>query len=138
MAHTSPALFLGAVSTFLSLLPMAFNPLTYVVKYFFGMYAVCVGVGLLSSFLLLPGVLALISTVSDAMYDALSAAIASSRLRPFDDGSEGRNLPTLVSASANPAAEPSKKESWAVSHPRSESTVAACPRGSDEFFAGLF
>jgi predicted RND superfamily exporter protein len=117
MAHTSPALFLGAVSTFLSLLPMAFNPLTYVVKYFFGMYAVCVGVGLLSGFLLLPGVLALISTVSDAMYDAVSAAIASSRLRPFDDGSEGRNLPTLVSVSANPAAEPSKKEGWAVSHP---------------------
>ena len=36
-AHTSPALVQSVVSTLLSLLPLSFNPLTYVVKYFFGM-----------------------------------------------------------------------------------------------------
>merc|ERR1712032_442398 len=47
MAMTSPALIQGAVSTFLSMLPLAFNPIAFVVKYFFGMFAVLVAVGLL-------------------------------------------------------------------------------------------
>merc|ERR1711920_1005978 len=48
MSQTAPALVHGAVSTFVSILPLVLNPITFVVKYFFGMFGLLVGAGLLT------------------------------------------------------------------------------------------
>jgi len=65
MSQTAPALVHGAVSTFVSILPLALSPITFVVKYFFGMFALLVGAGLLTGLVALPGLLALLSPLSD-------------------------------------------------------------------------
>jgi hypothetical protein len=65
MSQTAPAVVYGAVSTFLGVLPLALSPITFAVKYFFGMFALLVGAGLLTGLVLLPGLLALLSPLSD-------------------------------------------------------------------------
>jgi len=65
MSQTAPALVHGAVSTFVSILPLVLNPITFVVKYFFGMFSLLVGAGLLTGLVALPGLLALLSPLSD-------------------------------------------------------------------------
>lgn len=65
MAHTFPALFEGSVSTLLSILPMAFNPVPFVVKYLFGIIALVVAVGVINGILIMPGLIGLISPLYD-------------------------------------------------------------------------
>merc|ERR1719197_598278 len=36
IAHTFPAIFEGSISTLLSVLPLAFHPMLFIVKYLFG------------------------------------------------------------------------------------------------------
>merc|ERR1719291_1407246 len=67
MSHTIPPLFQGAISTFLSMLPLAFHDIKFVMKYFFGVFSVLVAVGLLTGLVLLPALLALLSPISDAL-----------------------------------------------------------------------
>jgi hypothetical protein len=63
MAHTFPALFEGSVSTFLSILPMAFHPKLFIVKYFFGIIAMVVAVGMVNGFIVMPALMALLNPV---------------------------------------------------------------------------
>merc|ERR550525_103515 len=58
MSHTSPPLLQGAISTFLSMLPLAFHEIKFVMKYFFGTFSVLVAMGLLTGLVLLPALLA--------------------------------------------------------------------------------
>lgn len=67
MSHTCPPLLQGAISTLLSILPLAFHNINFVVKYFFGILSVLVAVGLLTGLVLLPALLALLSPVSGAL-----------------------------------------------------------------------
>merc|ERR1712032_1236253 len=95
MAMTSPALIQGAVSTFLSMLPLAFNPIAFVVKYFFGMFAVLVAVGLLTGVLLLPALLALFAPVSSLCHRGVASAAPGE--------SSGSQLPTILQQAPNDA-----------------------------------
>lgn len=61
MAHTFPALVEGSLSTFFSILPMAFHPTLFTVKYLFGIIAMVVGVGLINGLLIMPGLIGLAS-----------------------------------------------------------------------------
>merc|ERR1712232_1328330 len=60
MAHTFPALMDGAISTLLSILPLAFYPALFIVKYLFGIFAMVVAVGLLNGMVFVPALLALL------------------------------------------------------------------------------
>lgn len=74
MAHSFPALVEGALSTLVTVAPMAFFPKMFVVKYFFIMLALVVVVGLLNGCVILPGMLALLSSLTDNK--AKAAAVA--------------------------------------------------------------
>jgi hypothetical protein len=95
MAQTSPALIQGAVSTFLSMLPLAFNPISFVVKYFFGMFAILVAVGLLTGLLLLPGLLALFAPVSSLFQRGVASAVPGEKA--------GGPLPSILQQAPNHA-----------------------------------
>jgi hypothetical protein len=61
MADTFPALLEGSVTTLLGILPLAFHPITFFVKYIFGIIAIAVSVGLLNGVVFMPAMLALLS-----------------------------------------------------------------------------
>jgi len=63
MAHTFPALIEGSMSTFLSILPMAFHPMPFAVKYLFGILAMVIAVGMLNGILIMPGLISIASPV---------------------------------------------------------------------------
>merc|ERR1712241_681984 len=54
MAHTFPALIEGSLSTLCSILPLAFAPELFVVKYLFGIIALVVVVGMINGILVMP------------------------------------------------------------------------------------
>jgi hypothetical protein len=58
MAHTFPALMEGSVSTLLSVVPLAFHPMVFIVKYLFGIISLVVVVGLINGLLFMPALLA--------------------------------------------------------------------------------
>jgi hypothetical protein len=57
---TFPAVLLGGISTFVSLLPMGFSDLPFTRRYFFGLFVTVTGFGLLNGILVLPAMLGLI------------------------------------------------------------------------------
>merc|ERR1712176_1600422 len=63
MAHTYPALIEGSLSTICSILPLAFAPELFVVKYLFGIIALVVVVGMINGLLVMPALLCLLSSV---------------------------------------------------------------------------
>lgn len=60
LAHAGPALWCGSMSTILSLLPLAWNPVPFVTKYMFGPFAMIVAVGTFNGLCVLPVLLALL------------------------------------------------------------------------------
>merc|ERR1712232_1164293 len=61
MVHTFPALLEGVISTAIGIVPLAFHPTQFTVKYLFGIVALAVAVGALNGFVIMPGMLALLS-----------------------------------------------------------------------------
>jgi predicted RND superfamily exporter protein len=61
MAHTFPALFEGSVTTLLGIIPLAFHPIMFIVKYVFGILAITISVGLVNGLVFMPAMLALMS-----------------------------------------------------------------------------
>merc|ERR1712032_1695663 len=57
MCHTFPALVEGGLSTFVACAVMAFHPLVFIRKYFFGFVTMVVLVGLLNGMVFLPALL---------------------------------------------------------------------------------
>jgi len=100
MSHTSPPLLQGAISTFLSILPLAFHNIAFVMKYFFGIFSVLVAVGLLTGLVLLPALLALLSPLSDTLSRILhrgSARAVSPAVQEGQvQGSPSEQLPNLM------------------------------------------
>lgn len=99
MAHTTPPLVQGAISTLLSLLPMAFSPLLFVVKYFFALFALVCLFGLVTGMLFLPALLALLSPFSSM----LAGITACCRTGPVAEDAptapkEQGDLPALLGA----------------------------------------
>jgi len=76
VSHTFPALVEGGLSTFATILPLAFHPTLFTVKYLFGVIAMIVGVGLLNGLLFMPALLSLFSPISDAISSCSSASHA--------------------------------------------------------------
>jgi len=58
MKHTLVAIILGSLSTFFSLLPLAFHYINFIVLYQFAMFIVLVIIGLSSGTVFLPAVMA--------------------------------------------------------------------------------
>lgn len=100
MSHTSPPLLQGAISTFLSMLPLGFADIKFMMKYFFASIGVLVAVGMLAGFVLLPAFLALFSPISDAL--SRMSHRGSARAEPpavqegHVHGSPSEQLPTLM------------------------------------------
>jgi hypothetical protein len=65
MAHTFPALVEGSLSTLLSILPMAFHPVPFVMKYLFGILALVIAAGVINGLLIMPGLIGLMSPLYD-------------------------------------------------------------------------
>jgi len=63
MTHTFPAIVEGSVSTLLSVIPLAFHPALFMVKYLFGIISLVVLVGLVNGLLFMPALLAVISPI---------------------------------------------------------------------------
>jgi len=63
MARTFPALMEGSVSTFFSILPLAFAKEMFMVKYLFGIMALVVATGLMNGLVVMPALLSLLSPV---------------------------------------------------------------------------
>ena len=61
MSHTFPAIFEGSISTILSILPMAFHPALFFVKYLFGIIALVVAVGLVNGLVVMPALVGIFS-----------------------------------------------------------------------------
>jgi len=61
MAHTFPALMEGIISTACGIVPLAFHPARFTVKYLFGIVALVVAVGSINGFVIMPGMLAFLS-----------------------------------------------------------------------------
>merc|ERR1712032_1464038 len=60
MAHTFPALMEGSVSTFCTVLPLAFAEQLFLVKYLFGIITMVVAVGVINGLVVMPAMLALL------------------------------------------------------------------------------
>merc|ERR1719382_341228 len=108
MSHTSPPLLQGAISTFLSILPLAFHNIAFVMKYFFGIFSVLVAVGLLTGLVLLPALLALLSPLSDTLSRILhrgsARAVPAAVQEGQVQGSPSEQLPNLM---------PDQEQRWA-------------------------
>jgi hypothetical protein len=65
MRHTFMATVLGSFSTMFAIIPMAFHPIAFVVKYQFSPFAISVVVGLINGLVVLPGFLALAGKVGE-------------------------------------------------------------------------
>jgi hypothetical protein len=63
MAHTFPALIEGTVSTFLSIVPLAFHTVPFAVKYLFWIVFMVVVVGFVNGALFMPSLLSLLSSI---------------------------------------------------------------------------
>merc|ERR1712217_51775 len=63
MAHTFPAIIEGSVSTICGILPLAFSPKMFVVKYLFGIIALVVAVGVFNGMFVMPGLIGFLSPV---------------------------------------------------------------------------
>jgi hypothetical protein len=63
MLHTVPALLEGSMSTFLGVLPLAFHPAMFFMKYNFTIVTLCVVVGLINGVMVLPAMLCLLGRV---------------------------------------------------------------------------
>jgi hypothetical protein len=60
LCSVAPAVMLGAFSTILSLIPMAFSTLPFTRKYFFGLFMVVTVYGLFNGLVVLPAIMALV------------------------------------------------------------------------------
>jgi len=60
MKHTFPALLEGSLTTLIGILPLAFHPVTFYVKYLFAINAMVVIIGVINGFVILPSMLALL------------------------------------------------------------------------------
>jgi hypothetical protein len=60
LSHTVPALLEGSASTFLGVLPLAFHPIAFMVKYFFIVLSMTVAIGMLNGLIFMPAMLGLI------------------------------------------------------------------------------
>jgi predicted RND superfamily exporter protein len=124
MSHTIPPLFQGAISTFLSMLPLAFHDIKFVMKYFFGVFSVLVAVGLLTGLVLLPALLALLSPISDALSGKSHRSNARAAHPDVQEGqvqgSPSEQLPNLMPDSKAAAGDfslrkrPSKEQAVAI------------------------
>merc|ERR550537_362454 len=65
MRHTFMATVLGSLSTMFAIIPMAFHPIEFVVKYQFSPFAISVWIGLINGLVFLPGFLALAGKVGE-------------------------------------------------------------------------
>jgi len=63
MGHVFPALFEGIVSTFFGVLPLAFHPTPFVVKYVFGIVSLVVLIGTINGMLFMPAMLAVLEKI---------------------------------------------------------------------------
>merc|ERR1712107_965628 len=61
MSHTFPALFEGSISTFCSIIPLAFAPEIFVLKYLFGIIGLVVVTGMVNGLVVMPALLALLA-----------------------------------------------------------------------------
>jgi len=95
MAHTFPALLEGSFSTFLGILPMAFSPVPFTVKYLFGIIALVVAVGVVNGVLIMPGLIGLMSPLFDLFQNRSEDAKAQEL---------GEENPTILTACQNPNA----------------------------------
>merc|ERR1712059_194935 len=88
MAHTFPALMEGSVSTFCTILPLAFAEQLFLVKYLFGIITMVVVVGFINGVVVMPAMLALLHN--------LSAALCGQAKKP----EAADELPTILGANA--------------------------------------
>ena len=85
LREIGPPIVSGGLTTFLSILPVAFSGYKYFITYFFGFYAVLIAVCLANSLILLP---ALLSFVGPAAYNAKGD--------PASPGKSGESAAALV------------------------------------------
>ena len=71
MRVVAPPVLLGAASTFLGVLPLAFSRTLYVKNYFFVAFSVMVGIGVVNALVFLPAKLMAMSAVGQAAARAL-------------------------------------------------------------------
>jgi len=64
MKETYPAIILGSASTVLGVLPLAFTPIPFIVKYIMWPFVIIVLVGMFDGLVLLPGILAFFAYLS--------------------------------------------------------------------------
>lgn len=65
LARMAPPVLFGALSTFAGILPIAFSPTPFVVKYMFGIFALVVLVGTVNGLIFLPAFLAALGPIAD-------------------------------------------------------------------------
>merc|ERR1711972_235624 len=64
MKETYPAIILGSASTILGVLPLAFSPIPFIIKYIMWPFVIIVLVGMFDGLVLLPGILAFFAYLS--------------------------------------------------------------------------
>jgi predicted RND superfamily exporter protein len=110
MAHTFPALIEGTVSTFLSIVPLAFHTVPFAVKYLFWIVFMVVVVGFVNGALFMPSLLSLLSSIlslggcglrrneSDSEGSARKPVAGSASTRGDEAGAD--QLPTIMQPSS--------------------------------------
>merc|ERR1712032_1192463 len=96
MAQTFPAVIEGTISTSLSVLPLAFSPFMFIVKYLFGIIEMVILVGVVNGLVVMPALLALLSP--------LMSLLSSPRQHVVEGGTR-QDPPTILAgapASPNP------------------------------------
>merc|ERR1712137_160431 len=99
----------GSISTLLSVLPLAFHPMIFIVKYLFGIIALVVLIGILNGVVFMPALLALLSPI-------LSKCGQGKNLEEFDEQTLAgqssalpQSMPTVLESSQSSSTADGKK-----------------------------
>eukprot|EP00747_Dinoflagellata_sp_TGD_P151664 gnl/TRDRNA2_/TRDRNA2_177224_c4_seq2.p1 gnl/TRDRNA2_/TRDRNA2_177224_c4~~gnl/TRDRNA2_/TRDRNA2_177224_c4_seq2.p1 ORF type:complete len:166 (+),score=37.69 gnl/TRDRNA2_/TRDRNA2_177224_c4_seq2:44-499(+) len=116
---TFPAVLLGGLSTFISLVPMAFSQLPFMRLYFFALFATVTGLGLVNGLVVLPAMLGLFGSGSKVtVTQDLSSAVENLEQGKSQKASTDGDYPNILTRRAADGEQDAKKPTTVVASPR--------------------